>query len=75
MSVINPKLSLNLNKGKHRMVRDKGLYIFGYIYLSSVSNDRDALYPDSGPIMDSKEGVQRSWRRRKGRELMKEGCL
>ena len=58
MSVINPKLNLNLNKGKYRMVGDEGywLYNFGYIYLSSVCDDRDALYPNSGPIMDSKEG-------------------
>ena len=59
-SVINPKLNLNLNKGKHRMMGDTGYWlpeIVGYIYLSSASDDRDALYQNSGSISDSKEGL------------------
>ena len=51
MSATNPKLNLSLNKGKHRMMGDKGYWL--YIY--SVSDDRDASYPDSSPVMDSKE--------------------
>ena len=34
------------------MVGDKGYWL--YIY--SVSDDRDASYPNSGPVIDSKEG-------------------
>ena len=58
-SVINLKLNLNLNKRKHRMMGDTGYWlpeIVGYIYLSSVSDDRDALFPNSDSIRDSKEG-------------------
>ena len=53
MSATNPKLNLSLNKGKHRMVGDIGYCL--YIY--SVSDERGASYPNSGPVMDSKEEV------------------
>ena len=61
-SATNPKLNISLNKGKHRMVGDKGYWL--YIY--SVSDDRDALYPNSGPVMDSKEGGPEESEERKG---------
>ena len=57
-SVINPKLNLNVNKGKHRMMGDTEYClpeIAGYIYLTSASDDRDASYPNSGSVRDSKE--------------------
>ena len=77
MPLTNPKINLNLNKGKQRMVGDKGywLYIFGYIYLSSASDDRDASYPDSGPIMDSKEGGKEESDEKEGEGTSEEGCL
>ena len=71
MSATNPKLNLSLNKRKHRMVGDKGYWL--YIY--SVSDDRDTSYPTQVQLWDSKEGVQRSLMKRKGMELVKEGCL
>ena len=51
------------------MVGDKGYWLFIY----SVSDDRDASYPDSGPVMDSKEGGLEESDEKKGEETGKGG--
>ena len=62
MSATNPKLNQSLNNGKHRMLGDKGYWLSIY----SVSDDRDASYPNSGPVMDSKEGGPEESDKKKG---------